>query len=187
MRYVVAILVVLGLVFSFYYGEKKKGESKSVAQGVVIYGKEELDTLTGNGVFALDGTTVKNNTIITGSLYANNAHFDSLVVVNGQANLADCTLRGPSLFQGLFNATKSAFHAPVTLASHTFIFHDCDIDSIVVKKPSWLSGTQVVVLTDKSICRGTITFEAGRGKVILSPDSKILGKITGAGEAEANQ
>ena len=184
MRYVIVIVVVVALVMSYYvWGPSSRRShagnvAKNVSNGSIEYGNETLASLRGNGLVSLDGTNVRKNLSVNGSLDAKNAHIGQLQV-NGKANLNNCIVEGESQINGFLQAEKSTFQAPVTLATHKVKFHDCNINAIVVKKPAWTFGTQVVELANNSICRGPITFEAGTGKIILSGDSQVLGSTHG--------
>lgn len=184
MRYL-AVLVVIVLLFVSYYhwGPQKRSQEssnvKNVSSGVIRYGNETLASLQGNGLVTLDGTYVRKSLIVNGSLDANDAHIGSLKV-NGQAKLNGTNVDGKTEVNGFLSADKSTFQKEIAVSAHKVQFSDCTLDSIVIKKTGWAFGSQVVELLDKTVCKGSITFEAGDGKIIVSDSSQILGAIQGA-------
>jgi len=184
MRYLVVLVVLVVLAYSYYAlgPNKQKQESniiKNVSSGVIRYGNETLASVQGNGIVTLDGTHVRKSLLVNGSLDANEAHIGNLKV-NGQAKINSTVVDGKTEVNGFLNADKSTFQKEVTVSAHKLQFRDCTIDSIVVKKAGWSFGSQVVELLDKTICKGSITFESGDGKIIVSDTSQILGAVQGA-------
>lgn len=183
MRYVIVVLVLVALVFSYYVwgpqARRASANGKTVSSGVIHYGNENLASLKGNGIVTLEGTTVRNMLVVNGSLDAKDARIGALQV-NGHATLTGSTVEGKSEINGFLNADNSNFNSDMEISAHKVKFQECNVDSLVIKKPLWAFGSQVVELAKKTICRGPITFEAGNGKIILSGDSQILGAVQGA-------
>src|SRR5258705_6636808 len=98
MRYVVVVLVVVALFFSYHVwgpNARRAGSAKNVSSGVITYGNETLAGLQGNGFVTLDGTYVRNTLMVNGKLEAENAHIGTLKV-NGMAELAGTIVDGTS-------------------------------------------------------------------------------------------
>lgn len=183
MKYVIVVVVFVLLVFSYYWGEQRRGTDNSsvrnVSSGIIHYGNETFANLQGNGFVTLDGTSVRKSLVVNGSLDANKAHIGSLKV-NGHATLAGTTIAGKTEITGFLSAEKCLFKKEVSVAAHKVRFVDCTLDAISVKNASWSFGIQIIELGQKTICKGPIIFESGKGKIILSEGSQVLGSIQGA-------
>ncbi len=180
MRYLVALLLIVLLIFAAYkYNEGSLPEGgKSKSSGIVHYGAETLSTLDANGFVTLDSTFVRKALTVHGTLSAEKAQINNMHV-SGKASLSDCVVNGQTQVSGFLSAKACSFRGPLELTMHSVTFEDCNLDTIVIKKPFWSLLTQKVELTGKSICKGTITFESGSGKVIVSGKSQMVGTVHG--------
>lgn len=184
MKFIILVLLALALFYSYYvYGpssaQTTEVEMKNVSNGVVKYGKETLAYLQANGFVTLDGTTVRKTLFVNGSLAANKARVNALHV-NGHASVSECVVDGKSQVNGFLCPEHSTFRSELILSVQSVNFKDCTLESLVIKKPLWVFGRQVIELSDKTVCKGPITFEGGNGKVILSGNSQVLGPVQGA-------
>lgn len=183
MKFVIFVLLALALSYSYYtYGPSSaqtNGVEKNVSNGVIKYGKETLVSVHANGFVTLEGTVVRKTLFVNGSLAANKAQINSMHV-NGHAGVVECVVDGKSQVHGFFCPEHSTFRSELILSVQSVNFKDCNLESLVIKKPLWVFGTQVVELSEKTICKGPITFEGGNGKVILSGNSQVLGPVQGA-------
>lgn len=184
MKFILFVLLALALSYSYYtYGPssspKTAVEIKNVSNGVVTYGKETLAYLQANGFVTLDGTTVRKTIFVNGSLAASKARVNSLHV-NGHASISECVVDDKSQVNGFLCPENSTFRSDLILSVQSVNFKGCTLESLVIKKPLWVFGKQVVELSEKTICKGSITFEGGSGKVILSGNSQVLGSVQGA-------
>ncbi len=184
MRYVVALLLVVLLIFVAYkYNEdavSTGGTSKS--SGIVHYGAETLSTIESSGFVTLDNTFIRKQLTVHGNLSAEKAQINNMHVA-GRASLSDCVVNGKAEVSGFLSAKASSFRGPLELSMQSASFEDCNLDTIVMKKPVWAFLQQKVVLDGKTVCRGSITFESGSGKVIVSQKSQMIGTVHG-GEIE---
>lgn len=180
MKYLLTLLIIVGLAYAYMvYGPSSAQDGKNISSGIVHYGKETLSRLDAKGFVTLDGTFVRKSTEIMGNFAATNSHLNSLMV-QGRTSLSGCVVEGDVMASGLFSADHTTFRAPVIISSHSVTFSDCQLNTIVIKKPFWSIGQQVLELTDKSICKGSIVFEAGNGKIVLKGNSQVLGSVQGA-------
>ncbi len=180
-KYLLVAILAVGLWYAYTsYPQEHKTDGKNVSNGVIRYGRETIASLEGNGFVTLEGTTVRNMLLVNGNLDAKNAKVGSLSV-NGHASLLDTTIDAKSEINGFLSATNTTFRSELTVSTQSATFSGCTLSGgIVVKKPAWSFGRQTLELTEKTICKGPITFEGGNGKVILSKTSQILGAINGA-------
>lgn len=184
MKFVLFVLLALALCFAYYiYGpsaeQNNAVEMKTVSNGVVTYGKETLAGLQANGFVTLDGTTVRKTLFVNGSLAATKARIHSLHV-NGHASISGSNVDAKSQVNGFLCPEHSTFRSELILSVQSVNFVDCILESLVIKKPIWVFGKQVIELSEKTICKGPITFEGGNGKIILSGNSQVLGPVQGA-------
>jgi len=182
MRYLLALLIVVLLVFGYTAWQNSSGNGKSASSGIVHYGSETLTTLNSTGFVTLDGTFVRKELTVHGSLSAEKAQINNMTV-QGRASLTDSVISGQSSVYGFLRAKGTSFRGPIEFSGHGVTFEDSNLDAIVVKKPFWAFLQQTIELSGKTICKGTITFESGKGKVIVSGKSQMLGSVQG-GEVE---
>lgn len=180
-RFIIALILIVGLWYGYatYYQEHVV-EANTKSNGFIRYGKETVAALEANGFVTLEGTTIRNTLFVNGSLDATNAQIGALHV-NGNATLLGSTINGKSQVNGFLSATNTTFRSELIVSGQSVTFAGCTFNgTVIVKKPAWAFGSQVIELTEKSLCKGQIIFEGGNGKVILSKTSQILGPIKGA-------
>lgn len=178
MKYLITTTASLLLLFSNFaqgFAEDKSAE----ATGIIHHGKETMDSLQGNGRVTLEGTTIKNGLKVNGSLFGHKASIGKLDV-GGHGHLVKCQVLGKSSVSGFFSAEKTNFKDKLVLTGQKLVLQKCKVGSIHVKKTPWPFQSQVVELSKNSVCKGKITFESGKGRVIVKDKSKILGKVRGA-------
>ncbi len=151
---------------------------QNISSGIVSYGKETVDTLQGNGLVSLDGTTVRSKLEVNGSLKAVNATIGFLVCT-GYANLQECVIYGTSEIKGFMSATKTVFQGQINASTQKIYCTDCITESITVKEAGWTIGAQSIELKGKTLVKGSIIFESNKGTVYVSDQSRILGKVIG--------
>ena len=179
MKFLITLLLVAALGYFYWSSSYTINPTiQNVSSGVISYGKETMDSLKGNGLVTLEGTTIRGRLEVNGSVKATKAFIGAFDCA-GYANLTDCVIKTHSDVNGFLNANRTAFQGPVVLKAQKAEFTDCTIESLIVKNPSWVFGTQVIELQGKTVVKGSITFESGQGKVNMSPQSKVLGKIVG--------
>ncbi|MBS0633875.1 MAG: hypothetical protein JSR37_00245 [Verrucomicrobia bacterium] len=180
MKYLLALAIIIGGIYAYMtYGPQATHDGKNVSSGIVHYGKETLSRLEAKGFVTLDGTYVRKGVDVVGNLSATNSHLNSLMV-QGRTNLVGSVVEGDVLVNGFFGAEHTTFRAPLVVSAQSITLKDCQLHTIVIKKPFWSIGQQVLELTDKSICKGSIVFESGNGKIVLTGNSQALGSVQGA-------
>lgn len=179
MKFILTLILIAALAYFYWNSSYNVSPTiQNVNSGVLSYGKETMDSLKANGLVSLDQTTVRGRLEVNGSVKATKAIMGAFDCA-GYASLTDCLIKTHSDVSGFLNATRTAFQGPVVLKAQNATFTDCTIESLIVKNPTWVFGTQVIELQGKTIVKGSITFESGHGKVNMSPQSKVLGKIVG--------
>lgn len=183
MRYLICILIGAALAYGYihYYHNAPSEAAGSVvsSSGLAHYGKDTLSALKSNGFVTLEGTTVKGMVDVNGKLDAQGASLGDLEV-NGAVSLTNCQVKGKTRVNGFVNASKTIFYDECNIASQKIVLTDCTVPSIVIRDISWMPGTQVLELHGNSKIAGNVTFESGKGKILLSAGSVISGTITGA-------
>lgn len=181
MMYFILLVLVASLGWAYWSAlpfNTPTTPAQNTSSGVVSYGKESVDSLTCNGLVTLDGTQVKHTLEVNGSLKAMGATINRLTV-HGHAHLINSTIKGKSELFGFFTASQSTFQAPLTLHARSCTFTDSTVHSIIVTNPTWVIGSQTVTLSGKTVVKGSIVFESGKGIVQLDPQAKVLGQIVG--------
>ena len=180
MKYLSTTLATLALILSqpaSGFAEDKPAENEG--SGIMHHGKETLDSLQGNGRVTLEGTHIKNALKVNGSLFGHKASVGSLDV-GGHAHLVKSEVLGKSHVSGFFSAEKSNFKDTIVLTGQKLTLQNCRVKAIHVKNTHWPWMSQVVELSKHSVCKVNITFDSGKGRVILKDKSTLHGKAKGA-------
>lgn len=149
----------------------------NIVPGSVTCGSGTVDSLSGNGMVTVNGTTVSGATLVNGLLNADDANFNSLDV-NGSAKLTQCTVNDVASVKGSLTASSTKFEKNLDVYSsetrfiNSKVSNDLHIGHTEPKK-------QVVYLDNFSEVSGDIIFDDGDGEVILRGQSKIGGKVIG--------
>lgn len=141
-------------------------------------GAETYESIHSSGVLKLNGTTVRNQLHVTGSLLAQSANIGSLEVL-GETNLTNSTIHHASDITGHLRSVGCDFEGPIALHAHKAVFTATKIVSIYMKKQEAFKGKQIIELKQGSTVQGDIKFESGKGEVHLYPKSKVFGAIEG--------
>ena len=144
--------------------------------GVMKCGSEVVQSIQSNGYTELNGTTVKGDTYVNGSLSAANA-FLNKVLINGSAIFSDTNIDGKVEINGTLTAKKSTFSKDIILASNESTFSKSIIKNIDVKA-SLPPGNQKIYLKNKTTA-ASIKFESGNGIVYISGGSTINSVVGG--------
>lgn len=149
----------------------------NIVPGSVTCTQGTVDSLVGNGMVSVYGTTVKGATVVNGLLHAEDANFNTLEV-NGSVKLSQCTINDIANINGSLNASSTKFentleiHSSETRFINSKVARDLHIGHTDSKK-------QVVYLDNFSEVTGDIVFDDQDGEVILRGQSKIGGKVIG--------
>lgn len=157
--------------------DKHNKQVEETSTGIIHHGKVRLESLKGNGRVTLDETQVAGPAEVNGSIFAQGAHLGS-ATINGQATLYNTTVEGKFDIAGFMNAEKCTFRSKIEATCQKVSFCDCNINSIHVRKTLWPFSMQVVELSNCN-CRGDITFDSGKGLVVLCNKSQLQGKVIG--------
>ncbi|MGC2310335.1 MAG: hypothetical protein WA432_01785 [Candidatus Babeliaceae bacterium] len=135
------------------------------------------DNVTVNGSFTGEKLTLKKSLEVNGSGTLKNSKIFGPLHVNGSIDFDNVTVNSQSTINGSIDTNKSSFEKLIALSGDGS-FKDSQLTEILVKKPTkeqkntlYLSGTTCV--------SGDITFESGKGKVYLSDEAHIKGKVIG--------
>lgn len=149
----------------------------NIVPGSVTCGHGTVDSLSGNGMVTVNGTTISGAALVKGLLIADDANFFSLDV-NGSAKLTQCTINDVASFKGSLVASSTKFEKTLEVFSNetrlvnTKVSNDLHLGHTVSKK-------RVVYLDNFSEVSGDIIFDDGEGEVIVRGQSKIGGKVIG--------
>ena len=145
--------------------------------GIGNYGTEFIDSIHGEGLIKLNGTSV-TDLRVDGSLVSKGAQVGSMTV-HGEANFRDTLINGSALVIGSIQAHGSTFNQPLTLCTPKATFTHTRIASLSIRKESGFKGKQVIELKQGTTVSGPIHFESGKGEVHIDPTSKVTGPVTG--------
>lgn len=88
----------------------------TIVPGSVTCGQGTTDSLSGNGMITVNGTTVSGETLVNGVLSADDANFFSLEV-NGSAKLTQCTINAEARIKGSLTASSTKFEKKLEIFS----------------------------------------------------------------------
>lgn len=145
--------------------------------GMGNYGVEFIDSIHGSGLVKLNGTSV-SDLEVKGSLVSKDAQLGTIVVY-GEANLRDTTVKGTTFIIGSMQSQGSVFQQTITLCTPKAVFTKTRIDSLTFQKDAGFKGKQVLELKQGTTVSGSIHFESGKGEVIVDSTSRINGTVTG--------
>lgn len=158
------------------------GTQTESVSGLVHHGNETIDALHTNGRVTLVGTKVTGLAEVNGSLTTKGAVIGSLNA-NGHTYLNNTKVMGLADITGFFTAENSSFDGELDVKAHKITLKNCTTNAIYVKKVMWPFDSQVVELLDGTVCNGNISFESGKGHVIVKAGSTLKGKVAN-GELE---
>lgn len=145
--------------------------------GVGNYGIETIESMQGEGLIKLSGTSV-NELHVSGSLVSKDAKLGSLTIL-GEANLRDTIITGDTTVTGAVRTHGSHFQKPVTVCTQKATFTHTKVHSLVIRQEPSYKGKQIVELKQGTIVQGPIHFESGKGEIHIDASSRIEGKVTG--------
>jgi hypothetical protein len=149
----------------------------NIVPGSVTCGHGTVNSLSGNGIVTVNGTTVLGATVVNGLLNAEDANFLSLDV-NGSVKLVQCTINDESSIKGSLTAASTKFEKTLKVYSSETHFINSKVSSDLHLGHTDFKK-QVVYLDNFSEVSGDIIFDDGDGEVILRGQSKIGGKVIG--------
>lgn len=161
----------------------------NVAGSVIKSKNGTFHNLSVIGKFEATNVTCKNLEV-AGPVTATNIICKTLEVA-GPATLVGLTVDGPVSIVGSLSLKSSKDPKThqnkikdLNITGEKISIENTDIEGNIEvhKARNWLGRAkkQVLQLKGKTIVKGTITFESGKGQVEQGPDVKIKGKITGA-------
>lgn len=142
------------------------------------FGAVTVDNIQGAGLVKLNGTSVLNSVHVDGSLISLHARIGNLEVM-GEANLTDTVIQNEGFVLGSIQAVRSIFKQNITLLTQKAVFTGSTLEGITVRKDGACKGKQTIELKQKTLVKGPIVFESGRGEVLVYPGSQVLGQVTG--------
>lgn len=171
LKTVVSALMLSGIVGAVHADVCKQ------TPGSVTCGKGRVNSLTGNGMVSVAGTTIEGPTIVNGMLTADDANF-STINVNGSVSLMQCTVNDAAEIKGSLKASSTKFERSIDIYSSSIRFINSKINNNLqvhhIDNPK-----QEIYLDNNSEVGGDIIFDDGAGKVYVRGGSKIIGKVIG--------
>lgn len=159
--------------------------SEEVINGTKQYVEQEIESVKVNGTVKLRGTTVKRHLEVNGQLKAEDAEIKAMQI-NGKAALSECSVQSESTVCGALVAVNSKFMNGLVAITDKVILDSCQLKSLYIPKLGWPVAEQVVELKGSTTVYGDITFESGKGFVIISDSSSVKGSILGGSVLKKN-
>lgn len=178
-----------------FYGPTHLGDQKF--EDLSIFGPAELnkitaDSLTVHGALAFDNLTAPKKLEVFGPTEGKNSNVGDITVA-GPLQLDHCkvkslniagpfrakhlTVENTSSFIGPFEVLDSHFQ-DLSVTADKAAFANTQVKNIVMKKNND-PKEQIISLSGTTVVSGDITFEAGKGQVMLDKTAKLQGKVKG--------
>ncbi len=173
------IALVLGT--SFVLATQAFVAQAETTHGPSEFGKTTISELTSYGPAKLDGTIIQGKLDVMGPLSMRDAQANTLDV-KGMAEIYNSEIKGKTTIYGLLQAEKTSFKGDLFSATSKLVLTDSMVNGNVSIEAD--DKTSIVRLNHSTI-QGDLIFTENAGRVILSDDSKVTGKITnGSSEKE---
>jgi hypothetical protein len=168
----------------------------AIIQGHTIINDGQVNSLTVQGKFFISGSTVKGLVDTQGKFEAISTTFQDKVTTMGLFEVKDAIFQKEVATSGKTVAIDTCFEATLTTIAEKILLHDVDAQDLSINKPEEdgyknckqccenckkrsSKEPQIVTLSGKTIIHGSITFESGKGIVLLGEEAKIEGKVVG--------
>lgn len=160
-------------------------QSQSYHNNIVVDGISNVNDSTFYKMAKFSGpTTIKSTTFeeavkINGPAKIFSSNFLATLKVNGPLICSKIVASGQVIVTGEFKAADSFFNNDLILTNPNMLLSkNSEANNIIVNVSDLKHQTLTI---DNSIVSGNITFQSGKGTVILKNGSKIIiGKVTGA-------
>lgn len=173
------------MYFGPTYLENKTLNNISIAGPAIFEGV----TLTGNATLmgpVKMRDSKMNDLQVTGPFNASKVVVKKLTV-NGPVRFERVTVDGLATINGPLTAEESNFKNTLSIATDKMSLDHCMAENIEVRKNSkWFEKPQRVFLTNKTVVKGDIVFEAGNGVVVISKEATHKGKVIGGKSIDKN-
>lgn len=140
--------------------------------------KKKIEHLYVNGYVELDSSVIAKELFVNGSLISTNSDIWSMKI-NGRAVLKQSLVHSFTNVNGFLEANCSKFENTVFVSSQVVEFKNCFLLNLVIK-PVQEEEVQIIKLENGTQIDGDVIVESGKGKILISDDSKINGIIQGA-------
>ncbi len=174
---------------------EQKALKDAVFTGPTYLSNVTADSLVVTGPFEFHNLTVTNDATIqgpianseegnfgrlevTGPLMATNIHCKVLAVI-GPAHVSKIQVRDNTSILGPLVAKESTFQDLSGLGDR-IVLENVEVRNIFIQKNSKKDEPQILDLLDKTLVKGNISFESGKGIVNRAPFARVTGKIRGA-------
>ena len=161
------------------YQSGRQVEAGTTFNGFAQWADRVFESLTINGAAQLQRIVVHNNATVNGSLQGEGVEVHAMLTVNGACHLQNSAVKGLVRVNGVLRADRCNF-ADIDIVTSEMGLRDSKAQSIIVRAQSGtLHDEQQVVHLDNTIIAGSITFENGKGRVVLTNNAKITGQVIG--------
>lgn len=180
------IIIVPAIILMACCEILESGESSHFF-GYRTIGAEVIDSAHVDGALTLQGTKVKGEVFVNGMLSAVGVEMESLQV-NGDASVKDTIINKDVIINGFAFFQHCTVKGTVLTASEKIVMVASQITGdVVMRKTTNPKEFQVLNLSKGTKIDGSVTFESGNGKIIMSKDSKITGVTKGARTFEQDE
>lgn len=141
--------------------------------GEVVCGEGIQKTVNGSGVVRISKTKVEDKLAVKGRALITDAEIHHLKVC-GEAMIRNSQVSGASTIAGVLTCHGTIFGQTVEISTDYLRAERSKFTDIIVKTDS---TNGCIYLLEKTSIGGNIVFKGMPGKVIISPDSEVKGRI----------
>jgi len=159
------------------HAEIHDGEITGIVDASYLLVKNKLNSI---GKFNSTNSIFGENIKITGNFNSKNDNFNSKTEVIGDVKLNNATLKAEGEFTGKLTAFYSKFQAPIFISScETSLNHSITNNVFIAMQKNCSDNGQIIRVDDQSQINGDIQFFGKNGKVYLSKNSSVNGRVLG--------
>ncbi len=166
-------------------------------QGRTEVANSQLDKLKVQGKLLIRESTVRGRLKAQGEFHAIHTTFEAPAHTMGRFEAQDAIFQQEVHLIGIMHAYQTSFANTITAVTQEIVLHDTTTQDVYIKdnkdgikkwtkKYKFLSflankqdEPQVITLSGKTIIQGSITFENGKGIVVLGDEAQIKGEVIG--------
>ena len=141
--------------------------------GEMVCSEGTQKAITGSGIVRINSTKVEDKVVVKGRALINNAEIHDLKVY-GEAMINRGVVSGKGIIAGVLTCQDTAFKQSLEISTDYLRAEKSSFNDIIVKTDS---SNGLVYMLGKTNVAGNIVFQGAPGKVVVSADSVIKGKI----------
>ena len=164
-------LLCMGMGLSCWAATPQTGCVRKGGEMICSEGAQKV--INGSGVVRINSTKVEDKVVVKGRALINNAEIRDLKVY-GEAMINHGVINGKSEIAGVLTCQNTSFKQPLEISTDYIRAEKSSFNDIIIKTES---PNGIFYMLGKTSVSGNVVFQGAPGKVVVSTDSVIKGKI----------